>query len=216
MRDPPGRFSKNVTENMHPKVFLLSPASLGGERARQLLDPKARFATAQKYRSEEGVPIEEAFTFLSSLYFRGKITYARHFAAPPAGLPVSDALGALIIAPGFGLVPPDWRITREKMKKLRRTPVDLASAAYCRPLREHAAVLRDLLPGDTRVVLLGSIATGKYVDVLEPVFGGRLLFPSDFVGAGDMKRGALLLRAVRAGEELGYTTLDTPRHRRRT
>jgi hypothetical protein len=102
------------------------------------------------------------------------------------------------------------------MKKLRRTPVDLASAAYCRPLRQHAEVLRDALPDGTRVVLLGSIATGKYVDVLEPVFGERLLFPSAFVGAGDMKRGALLLRAVRADEELGYTTLDTPRHRRRS
>jgi hypothetical protein len=213
MRDGSGPFSENVTETAPPKIFLLSPASLGGERARQLLDPRARFDTARKYRSEEGVPIEEAFAFLSSLYFRGKITYARHFAAPPADLPAS---GALIIAPGFGLVPPDWRITEDRMKKLRRTPVDLSCAAYHRPLRQHAEVLRDALPDDTRVVLLGSIATGKYVDVLEPVFGERLLFPSAFVGAGDMKRGALLLRAVRADEELGYTTLDTPRHRRRT
>lgn len=211
-------FSEDVTAPLpatpQPStIFLLSPASLNGERARQLLDPRARFTTAQQYRSPEGVPIEEAFSFLSSLYFRGKITYARHFAVPPAELP---AAGALVIAPGFGLVPPDWRITAERMKKLRRTPVDLASAAYCRPLKEHAAVLRDALPADTRVVLLGSIATGKYVDVLAPVFGDRLRFPSTFVGAGDMKRGALLLRAVRADEELEYTTLDTPRHRRRS
>jgi hypothetical protein len=194
-----------------PTIFLLSPASLNGERARQLLDPRARFATAEQYRSPEGVPIGEAFAFLSSLYFRGKITYARHFAAPPA-----DLYGAWVIAPGFGLVPPDWRITTERMKKLRRTPVDLASPAYCRPLRKEAAALRDALPGDARVVLLGSIATGKYVDVLAPVFGDRLRFPSTFVGAGDMKRGALLLRAVREGEELEYTTLDTPRSRRRS
>jgi len=193
-------------------IFLLSPASLNGERARQLLDPGARFATAQQYRSSEGVPIGEAFSFLSSLYFRGKITYARHFSAPPAELP---AAGAWVIAPGFGLVPPDWRITVERMKKLRRTPVDLASPAYCRPLKAAAEALRDALPVDARVVLLGSIATGKYVDVLAPVFEDRLRFPSSFVGAGDMKRGALLLRAVRAGEELEYTTLDTPRSRRR-
>jgi hypothetical protein len=101
------------------------------------------------------------------------------------------------------------------MKKLRRTPVDPASPAYCRPLQEQATALRDALSADSRVVLLGSIATGKYVDVLAPVFGERLRFPSSFVGAGDMKRGALLLRAVRSGEELEYTTLDTPRHRRR-
>jgi len=201
---------KNVSAST-PTIFLLSPASLHGERARQLLEPGARFATAEQYRSAEGVPIGEAFTFLSSLYFRGKITYARHFAAPPADLP---AAGAWVIAPGFGLVSPEWRITTERMKKLRGTPVDLASPAYCRPLKEEAAALRAALPGGTRVVLLGSIATGKYVDVLAPVFGDRLHFPRTFVGAGDMKRGALLLRAVRAGEELEYTTLDTPRSRR--
>jgi hypothetical protein len=196
-----------------PKIFLLSPASLNGERARLLLDPRARFATAQSLRSEEGVPIGDAFAFLSSLYFRGKITYARRFGVPLPDLPAS---GALVIAPGFGLVPPDWPITLERVKKLRRTPVDATVAAYTRPLREHAATLSDLLPPEARVILLGSIATGKYVDVLEPVFGRRLLFPSTFVGAGDMRRGALLLRAAREGEELDYTTLDTPRHRRRS
>lgn len=196
-----------------PKIFLLSPASLNGERARLLLDPRARFATAQSLRSEEGVPIGDAFAFLSSLYFRGKITYARHFGVPLPDLPAS---GALVIAPGFGLVPPDWPVTLERVKKLRRTPVDAAVAAYARPLREHAAALAGLLPPEARVILLGSIATGKYVDVLEPVFGRRLLFPSAFVGAGDMRRGALLLRATRDGEELEYTTLDTPRHRRRS
>jgi hypothetical protein len=206
-----------VTDSGHaappaPTVFLLSPASLNGERARQLLDPGARFATAQSYRSPEGVPIGDAFAFLSSLYFRGKIGYARRFAAPPADLPAS---GALIITPGFGLVPPEWRITVSRMKKLRRTPVDPEIAAYSRPLCEHAEALRDALPPESRVVLLGSIATGKYVDLLEPVFGRRLLFPSAFVGAGDMRRGALMLRAVREDEELEYTTLDTPRHKRR-
>src|SRR5919206_297107 len=54
------------------------------------------------------------------------------------------------------------------------------------------------------VVLLGSIASGKYVDVLLEVFGERLLFPETFVGRGDMSRGGLLLRAARSGEELTY------------
>ena len=200
-----------------PTIFVLSPASLTGARARQLLAPAASFTTAELYRSPEGVPIADAYSFLSSLYFRGKIAYARHFAAPPPGLPADQpGSGILIIAPGFGLVDPDWRITIERMRKLRRTQVDLASRVYSRPLRDHAAALRDSLPAETRVVLLGSIATGKYVDLLEPVFGRRLVFPSAFVGAGNMQRGALLLRAVRAGEELAYTTLDTPRHRRRS
>lgn len=195
------------------QVFLLSPASLGGERARQLTSPEARFDTAQRYRSPEGVPIEEAFTFLSSLYFRGKIAYARHFARPPAELPGS---GVLVITPAFGLVPEGWPLTLGRMEALRRTPIDARNPDYAVPLQEHARRLREAMPDDTRVVLLGSIATGKYVDLLLPVFGERLQFPRCFVGIGDMSRGSILLRAVREEQELEYSTLDVPRHRPRT
>lgn len=163
-------------------------------------------------RSPEGAPLEEVFTFVSSLYFRGKLTYARHFAAPPAGFsPVS----VLVIAPGFGLVPPGWRIDPERTEILRSTPVDLRCPAYVEPMRQHLRALHDHIPASTPVVLLGSIATGKYVDLLEPVFGERLLFPGIFAGAGDMRRGSLLLRAAREGEELDYVTLAAPRHARR-
>jgi hypothetical protein len=54
------------------------------------------------------------------------------------------------------------------------------------------------------VVLLGSVATGKYVDPLTEALGERLRFPGDFVGRGDMSRGGLLLRSVRDGRELDY------------
>lgn len=195
------------------KIFLLSPASLTGERARQLLSPEARFDTALRYRRPEGVPIEEAFTFLSSLYFRGKIAYAGHFARPPEDLP---SAGVLVIAPGFGLVPRGWHLTAQRVETMRRTPIDLKNPGYCEPLRQHAETLREALPDGTRVVLLGSIATGKYVDLLLPVFGDRLVFPRCFVGIGDMSRGSVLLRAVREDQELEYSTLDIPRHRKRT
>ncbi|HET9227323.1 MAG TPA: hypothetical protein VFR31_11695 [Thermoanaerobaculia bacterium] len=195
------------------KIFLLSPASLTGERARQLLSPDARFDTALQYRSPEGVPVEEAFSFLSSLYFRGKIAYARHFQEPPDDLP---SAGALVIAPGFGFVPQGWRLDARRVEVLRRTPIDLKNPAYCEPMRRHAQMLKETLPKDTRVVLLGSIATGKYVDLLLPVFGDRLLFPRCFVGIGDMSRGSVLLRAVRENQELEYSTLDVPRHRKRS
>jgi hypothetical protein len=201
--------------NRTSRVFLLSPASPDGVRSAQLTSPRARFGAAERYRSPEGVRIEEAFTFMSSLYFRGKITYARHFAAPPPELELgSEDDGILVIAPGFGLVPPSWRITPERMKKLRRTPVDLKNESYCRPMRTHAEQLREIAPA-AQVVLLGSVATGKYVDLLLPVFGDRLLFPRDFAGAGDMKRGGMLLRAVREDQELEYVTLDAPRRRAR-
>jgi hypothetical protein len=217
MRDDPRFVLAFVmeVENPKPRIFLLSPASTDGVRGRQLTSPRAGFGAAERYRSPEGVTAGEAFSFMSSLYFRGKITYARHFAAPPVHLTMgSPDDGILVIAPGFGLVPPGWRITGEEMKKLRRTPVDLKSRAYCAPMKRHAAQLRELAP-DAWVILLGSIATGKYVDLLLPAFGERLLFPRDFAGAGDMKRGGMLLRAAREDAELSYVTLAAPRRRAR-
>jgi len=215
MRDGAGRFSPDVKKRAEPgKIFLLSPASLNGERSKLLLSPSARSETAQRMRSPEGAPLEEVFTFISSLYFRGKLTYARYFAAPPSGFPEEGSV--LVIAPGFGLVPPDWAIDRERTEILRTTPVDLKCAEYVEPMRQHLRALHDHIPASTPVVLLGSIATGKYVDLLEPVFGERLLFPRIFAGAGDMRRGSLLLRAAREGEELEYVTLAAPRHARRS
>jgi hypothetical protein len=190
---------------MPEKFFLLSPASLNGVRAKQLMSPRARFAAALEYRSAEGVKIGEAFAFMSALYFRGKIAYARAFASS------EDAVH--IIAPGFGLVPPDWRITEERMRRLRRTPVDVASRSYVRSLRETASALAARISSDATVVLLGSVATGKYVDVLLPIFGERLRFPALFAGLGDMARGGLMLRAARSGRELEYVSLAAPRRR---
>jgi len=67
-----------------------------------------------------------------------------------------------------------------------------------------ACRLAKKLSAECEVVLLGSIATNKYVEILERSLGDRLLFPAEFVGRGDMSRGGLLLRAVEAGEELAY------------
>jgi hypothetical protein len=190
------------------RIFLLSPASLNGIRAKQLMSPRASFDAAVRFRSDDGVPIADAFAFMSALYFRGKIAYARHFGSSEA-----PGNGVFVIAPGFGLVEADWRITGERMKKMRRTEVDLAARNYTRPMREAATALAGSIGNDAEVVLLGSVATGKYVDLLLPVFGSRLKFPRVFAGLGDMSRGGLMLRAVREGVELDYVTLDAPRHR---
>lgn len=146
---------------------------------------------------------------MSSLYFRGKIGYAQHFAQPGS----VDGGGVFIIAPGFGLVAPDWRLTPERMKVMSRTPVDTAKRNYRKPLERDALSLAATLASDAQVILLGSVASGKYVDILWPVFEARLLFPAAFAGLGDMSRGGLMLRAVRANRELDYATLDAPRHR---
>lgn len=199
---------------MTTRLFLLSPATLNGLRAKQLTSPRAMFAAAQRYRTEEGVEIGDAFAFMSALYFRGKIAYARQFAVPS---PVIGGDGTFIITSGYGLVPPDWRITEERMKRMRRIDIDVDARSYVKPLREHAQLIAHALDqeGDdaSEVVLLGSVATGKYVDVLWPILGKRLRFPAAFAGLGDMARGGLMLRAARAGKELEYTTLDANRKR---
>ena len=67
---------------------------------------------------------------------------------------------------------------------------------YREPLARDAQRLAKKLSAECEVVLLGSIATGKYVDVLLENFQHRLRFPADFVGRGDMSRGGLLLRCA--------------------
>ena len=191
------------------RIFLLSPARLDGLRAKQLTSPRAKFAAALQYRSDEGVPIADAFAFMSALYFRGKIAYARQFAVPPQG----QEHGVFVITSGYGLVPPDWRLDAERMKRMRKVGLDVESRSYVQPLREHATALLSHLSEEDDVVLLGSVATGKYVDVLWPILGARLKFPSAFAGLGDMARGGLMLRAARSGNELAYVTLDANRKR---
>ncbi len=183
-----------------PHVFLLSPASLSGKRAKQLTSPRADFSAARQYRSEEGVAIGEAFAFMSSLYFRGKIAYAMHF---------GGAANTFVITSGFGLVSPDWRMTPERLKRMQRIDIDVRARSYVKPLQETAAELRARIADDAHVVLLGSVATGKYIDVLHPVFGGRLHFPALFAGLGDMSRGGLMLRAVREESELEYSPVPS-------
>lgn len=179
-------------------VFLLSPAHCGGRRAQILLNDRATFPLAVQLR-EAGAPIGDVFSFLSGLYFRGKLTYgrafARHGAAPH---------GVLIIAPGRGLVSPDTIITLDDLRDIAGVGVTPEQPRFRVPLERDAAALASMLSGEDIVVLLGSIATGKYVDIIERHLEGRLRFPAEFVGRGDMSRGGLLLRRVLARQELEY------------
>lgn len=173
-------------------VFLLSPARSGGPRAAMLARSRSELGTQLR---SEGAELGAVFTWLSFLYFRGKLSYARAFAAPE---------DVLVIAPGRGLVPATTRISVAELQEMGS--VDLGSEVFSAALRRDALKLRRrLATRGARLVLLGSVATGKYTRVLLEVFGERLLFPSAFVGRGDMSRGGLLLRASRSGgEELDY------------
>ena len=182
-----------------PRIFLLSPASCGGLRARMLLRPQAQFELAQRLRRPEGVPIGEVFTFLSGLYFRGKVAYATRFATPPAGLP-----GAWVITTRSGLVPLETPTTAAQLRRFEEVDIHLEEPRYTTPLKRTARALFQQLGPACEVVLLGSVASGKYLELLQPIFGERLLFPPTFVGRGDMSRGGVMLRAAKSGLELEY------------
>jgi hypothetical protein len=182
------------------RIFLLSPANAGGNRARIVMSERASFELARRLRSEAGAPLGEVFAFLSGLYFRGKLAYARAFAQPPD---LDQPGGVFVITPTAGLRSPDTPVTLDALRTFAGVEVSAANPKYRRPLERSARALAEDI-GETEVVLLGSIASGKYVEVLLDIFGDRLLFPADFVGRGDMSRGGLLLRCVTAGEELRY------------
>ncbi len=174
------------------RVFLLSPANASGERAAMLLRDAASFALAREVRSVAGAPVGEVFSFLSGLYFRGKLAYARAFGE-----------ASLVITPDRGLIAPETAVRLDDLRAMAHVPIDRREPRYLRPLERDAAELARRTAED-EVVLLGSVASGKYVEVLKEFFGERLLFPIDFVGRGDMSRGGLLLRCARAGTELPY------------
>ena len=182
-------------------VFLLSPAHCGGRRAEILLRDEAAFPLAVRLR-ESGAPLGEVFSFLSGLYFRGKLAYGREFARPR----VDEWRGVLVITPGRGLLPPETVVTMEELRDIAVVGVDPEEPRFREPLERDVATLAGSLSREDTVVLLGSIATGKYVDVIDRALDGRLRFPSQFVGRGDMSRGGLMLRCIQNGQELEYVS----------
>ncbi len=190
------------------RVFLLSPARASGKRARLLLRPGAEFELARSLSSGTAT-LGQVFAFCSGLYFRGKLAYARRFQRPPP-----DVSGIHVITPSRGLLSPDVPIGAETLAELASVPVDVSDARFAGALRRSVGPLAAI--PDCEVVLLGSIASTKYVETLLPILGPRLLFPREFVGRGDMSRGGLLLRCVAFGRELEYIPIaGAPRRGRR-
>jgi hypothetical protein len=181
-------------------IFLLSPANISAKRGTLVLNQTAQFDLAQRLRSE-GAPLGELFSFVSGLYFRGKLAYARVFANPPNGVP-----GVFAITSSRGLVVPETLLTTSDVREMARVPIEESDPKYREPLVRDARALVDQL--GCRIVLLGSLASNKYTSPLLESFGARLLFPVEFVGRGDMSRGGLLLRCVKEGAELAYAPVS--------
>jgi hypothetical protein len=188
-------------------IFLLSPAHAGGKRAQLLLSERARFPLAERLREPGGITLGEAFSFVSGLYFRGKLAYAERFARAPSGIS-----GVQVITTNRGLLPADTPVGLADLGQFGAVDIRTGDPKYREPLARDAAGLAR--HPELRVVLLGSVATGKYIDVLLDLLGPRLLFPAEFLGRGDMSRGALLLRAVREGSELTYLPVTSTASRR--
>ena len=192
-----------------PLLFLLSPAYCGGRRASILLKPDSTLPLAVRLR-ERSLSLGEAFSFMSGLYFRGKLTYATTFARPVAP---GDA-AVLIITPTRGLQPPETLVGSDLIREFAAIDVDAADDRYRGPLSRDLADLAARVPAEGRVVLLGSVASSKYVDLLAAALGTGLHYPPAFIGRGDMSRGGLLLRSAAADVPLEYAVLDAtaPRH----
>jgi hypothetical protein len=186
------------------QIFLLSPANCGGRRATMIMSERATFDLALQLRTAAGAPIGDVFAFLSGLYFRGKLAYARAFARPPDPSSEISGAGAFVITPNAGLRSVDTPVTIGALRAFAGVDIDIANPKYRRPLEASARAIAEDAGPECAVVLLGSIASPKYVDILQSIFGSRLLFPADFVGRGDMSRGGLMLRSVSAAEELSY------------
>ena len=137
------------------RVFLLSPADCSGTRARMLQRPQATHELGRRLHGPDGAPVGDVFAFVSSLYFRGKLAYARAFARPPRG-----AGGIHVITPCDGLVPPERPLRVRDLKRYAAVDVDVDEPRYRRPL---VAALKALAAAwaETEVVLLGSVASPK-------------------------------------------------------
>jgi len=177
-----------------------------------VLNPKATFDLAVRLRAGgPGATIGEVFSFMSGLYFRGKLTYATAFGNRPRG-----SVSTFVITTDRGLVPADTVIRRKDIESFATVDIASGDDRYAAPLRRDVERLAAELDATTDVVLLGSIATGKYADILISAFGERLRFPKEFVGRGDMSRGGLLLRCAREGRQLEYASvLGASRHGKR-
>src|SRR5580704_1190505 len=116
------------------RVFLLSPANTSATRGQLLLNSNSEFELAQRIR-RQGAPLGELFSFISSLYFRGKLADAK------AGFP-----STLVVTTSRGLLSPETVITLDDLLEMSAVPIDPGDARYresrCQDARALAGVLR--------------------------------------------------------------------------
>ena len=183
------------------RIFLLSPANASGVKGQRLLAQNSESEFVQRLRCS-GLPLGEVYRYISSLYFRGKLDYARRFQNPPHGV-----AGVQVIT-GAGLMLPETIVTQEDRRRISAVAIAEKNLEYRNPLDRDLTRLRELVSRETEVVLLGSVATQKYIAPLREVFGERVFYPKEFLGLGDMSRGGIMLRRCAVGAELEYQCVE--------
>jgi hypothetical protein len=100
-------------------VFLLSPAYCGGSEPRCFCQVAGNSISP----SDAGrrATIGEVFSFLSGLYFRGKLAYGTKFGR------------SLVITPGRGLLSPDTVVSMEELRAIAEIGVTVDEPRYRRP-----------------------------------------------------------------------------------
>ncbi len=190
------------------QLFLLSPAYCGGRRAGYLLREGSTLPLAMRLAAGT-LTLGEAFSFMSGLYFRGKLGYAQAFGR--------HETPALVITPTRGLLPPETLVTPASAARVRDVDVD----ADDRPLSRGRSIAacgrsRDRCRPRRASSCWAALRPASTLTCSTRTFGERLHFPSDFVGRGDMSRGGLMLRCVAPGPSSTYTVVSSrgaaPRH----
>jgi hypothetical protein len=74
------------------------------------------------------VPVGEAFSFLSGLYFRGKLAYGQRFARPPAG-----EAGVQVITTNRGLLPAEAAVGLDELRSFGLVDIRADDIRYREP-----------------------------------------------------------------------------------
>jgi hypothetical protein len=113
-------------------------------------------------------------------------------------------VGVRVITSDRGLCAADDAVDLGDLRRMASAAIDERDPTYRGCLTDSARTLAEQLTDGCIVVLLGSVATRKYLDPLWEALGERLRIPREFIGLGDMSRGGLLLRAASEGRQLDY------------
>src|SRR5918998_3521763 len=116
-----------------------------------IMSERAQFELARRLRSDDPPTLGEVFTFLSGLYFRGKLAYAKAFATGSA---------AFVITPNRGLLHVDHPLNVADLRAFGQVDIREDDPRYTKPLQRDVKKLKMTVPADAQIVLLGSIATG--------------------------------------------------------